>query len=143
MFDNRSTFTSLETILFIREVIEVHPEHRQAIFEKICDSFEDIRSHLVIRVALWILGEYASSQKDIDKAFETIKRNVGSLPIFQPEQAVDASKEETKDSSQSQGPKIITKTVILPDGSYGTETIVVDDPSRGKAAQVSTLILNS
>jgi len=82
MFDNRSTFTSLETILFIREVIEVHPEHRQAIFEKICDSFEDIRSHLVIRVALWILGEYASSQKDIDRAFDTIKKNIGSLPIF-------------------------------------------------------------
>ena len=37
MFDNRSTFTSLETILFIREVIEVHPEHRQVIFDKICD----------------------------------------------------------------------------------------------------------
>lgn len=135
MFDNRSTFTSLETILFIREVIEVHPEHRQAIFEKICDSFEDIRSHLVIRVALWILGEYASSQKDIDRAFETIKRNIGSLPIFQIEQAADGnSKEETKESSQSQGPKIITKTVILPDGSYGTETIVVDDPGRAKAS---------
>jgi coatomer subunit beta len=135
MFDNRSTFTSLETILFIREVIEVHPEHRQAIFEKICDSFEDIRSHLVIRVALWILGEYASSQKDIDRAFETIKRNIGTLPIFQIEQAADgSSKEETKESSQSQGPKIITKTVILPDGSYGTETIVVDDPAKAKAA---------
>jgi len=135
MFDNRSTFTSLETILFIREVIEVHPEHRQAIFEKICDSFEDIRSHLVIRVALWILGEYASSQKDIDRAFETIKRNIGSLPIFQIEQAADGnSKEETKESSQSQGPKIITKTVILPDGSYGTETIVVDDPAKAKAS---------
>lgn len=135
MFDNRSTFTSLETILFIREVIEVHPEHRQAIFEKICDSFEDIRSHLVIRVALWILGEYASSQKDIDRAFETIKRNIGTLPIFQIEQAADGnSKEETKESSQSQGPKIITKTVILPDGSYGTETIVVDDPAKAKAA---------
>jgi coatomer subunit beta len=61
MFDNRSAITSLETILFIREVIEVHPEHQTAIFEKICDSFEDIRSHLVIRVALWILGEYATS----------------------------------------------------------------------------------
>jgi coatomer subunit beta len=134
MFDNRSTFTSLETILFIREVIEVHPEHRQAIFEKICDSFEDIRSHLVIRVALWILGEYGSSQKDIDRAFDTIKKNIGSLPIFQIEQAADGnSKEETKESSQS-GPKIITKTVILPDGSYGTETIVVDDPAKAKAA---------
>jgi coatomer subunit beta len=27
-FEGKSTFTSLETILFIREVIEVHPEHR-------------------------------------------------------------------------------------------------------------------
>ena len=27
MFDNRSSITSVETILFIREVIEVHPEH--------------------------------------------------------------------------------------------------------------------
>jgi coatomer subunit beta len=90
---------------------------------------------LVIRVALWILGEYASSQKDIDRAFETIKRNIGSLPIFQIEQAADGnSKEETKESSQSQGPKIITKTVILPDGSYGTETIVVDDPAKAKAS---------
>lgn len=85
MFDNRSTYTSLETILFIREIIEVHPEHRQAIFEKICDSFEDIRSHLVIRVALWIIGEYATTQKDVEKAFETIKKNVGSLPIFKEE----------------------------------------------------------
>ncbi len=82
MFDNRSTFTSLETILFIREVIEIHPEHRVAIFEKICDSFEDIKSPLVIRVALWILGEYASNQKDVDRAFETIKKNIGQLPLF-------------------------------------------------------------
>jgi hypothetical protein len=24
-------------------------------------------------------------------------------------------------------PKVITKTIILPDGSYGTKTIVLDD----------------
>jgi coatomer subunit beta len=91
-------------------------------------------------VALWILGEYATSQKDIDKAFETIKKNVGTLPLFTPEQASDSSKEELKESSSAnQGPKIITKTIILPDGSYGTETIVVDDPAKAKAAQVSSI----
>jgi len=58
-FEGKSTFTSLETILFIREVIEVNPEHRPSIFASICQSFGEIRSHLVIRVALWILGEYA------------------------------------------------------------------------------------
>lgn len=138
MFDSRSTFTSLETILFIREVIEVHPEHRGSIFDKICDSFEDIRSHLVIRVALWILGEYATSMKDVEKAFETIKRNVGALPLFTLDAAAaEGGKEETKEPTA--GPKVITKTIILPDGSYGTETIVLDDPHKAKA-QVSHIL---
>jgi hypothetical protein len=53
-------------MLFIREVIEVHPVHRAAIFTKICSSFAEIRSHLVIRVALWIIGEYAESQDEIN-----------------------------------------------------------------------------
>lgn len=35
-FEGKSTFTSLETILFIREVIEVNPEHRSVIFTNIC-----------------------------------------------------------------------------------------------------------
>lgn len=60
-FEGKSTFTSLETILFVREVIEVNPEHRATIFTSICQSFAEIKSHLVIRVALWIIGEYAQS----------------------------------------------------------------------------------
>ena len=129
MFDNKSTITSLETILFIKEVIELHSEHRTAIFEKICDSFEDIRSPLVIRVALWIIGEYAHSQSEIDKAFNTIKRNIGSLPLTKI--GGNDKKEELKTGDEN-GPKVITKTIILPDGSYGTETIVVDDPAKAK-----------
>jgi hypothetical protein len=34
----------------------------------------------------------------------------------------------TKKGYRYSAPKVITKTIILPDGSYGTETIVVDDP---------------
>jgi len=81
-FEGKSTFASLETILFIREVIEVHPEHRASIFDKLCSQLGEMRSHLVIRVALWIMGEYAISQDEVIKAFSAIKRNVGSLPIY-------------------------------------------------------------
>ena len=81
MFKNKSAVTSLETILFIKEVIEAHPEHRSPIFQKICESFEDINSPLVLRVALWIMVEYTTSQSDVDQAFETIKRNIGTLPL--------------------------------------------------------------
>mmetsp|Transcript_65672 Transcript_65672/g.90826 ORF Transcript_65672/g.90826 Transcript_65672/m.90826 type:complete len:123 (+) Transcript_65672:1317-1685(+) len=116
MFEGKSTFTSLEAILFIREVIELYPEHRENIFGKICRSFTSIRSHLVIRVALWIIGEYAVSSQEIQASFETIKRNVGSLPIYKPKTEEENKNEEKKEST---GPKTVTKTVVLADGSYG------------------------
>ena len=110
--------------MFIREKIEVHAEHRATIFQKICANFGSIKSQLVIRVALWILGEYAESLSEVQQAFQTVKRNVGSLPIYLTA-ALDIDEAETKPETNQ--PKVITKTVVLPDGSYGTQTIVVDD----------------
>lgn len=46
------------------------------------------------------------------------------MPVFEAKK-----EEEEKASSDSKGPRTITKTVIMPDGSYGTETIVLDDSS--------------
>lgn len=132
MFEKKGSMASLETIIFIREVIEVYPEHRQSILEQLFGLIDDIKNHLVLRVAIWIIGEYTKSQPEIDSAFESIKRNVGSLPIFAEVVEEDKAKEET------QAPKVITKTVILPDGSYGTETIVLDDPSAKNAAGVQS-----
>jgi coatomer subunit beta len=128
-FDSKSALTSLETILFIREVIEVHPEHREVIFNRICDIFDEIRSHLVFRVALWILGEYSSKQADIERAFDVIKRNIGSLPLMTEEE----EEEEESKPQETSGPKMITKTIILQDGSYGTETVIVDEKSRAQS----------
>lgn len=118
-FDGKSTFPSLETILFIREIIEVHSEHKVSIFNKICTIFGEIKSHLVIRVALWIIGEYAATQSEVVQAFSTIKKNIGSLPIY-PAGISNAEEGHDKKSEESKQPKIITKTIVLPDGSYGT-----------------------
>lgn len=126
-FDGKSTFPSLETILFIREVIEVHKEHRATIFQKICAIFGTIKSHLVIRVALWILGEYAENLQEVQQAFTTVKKNIGSLPIYP---IVTSEVEEQETKTESAQPKEITKTIILPDGSYGTQTIIVDDSKK-------------
>ena len=128
-FEGKSTFTSLETILFVREVIEVNPDYREAIFKGICASFAEIKSHLVIRVALWIVGEYAQTKEDVQLAFSAVKRNIGSLPIYPQPKDEEEELEEKKEENKDGGPKIITKTVVLADGSYGTQTIVVDEDS--------------
>jgi len=90
-------------------------------------------------VALWIIGEYAHSKEEVDRAFASIKRNVGSLPIF-PDQKEDALEDSEagdkgEEESKEKTPKVITKTVVLPDGSYGTQTIVVDDGNTGQPAK--------
>ena len=122
MFEKKGSMASLETIIFIREVIEVYPEHRQAIVGKLYSLMDDIKNNLVLRVAVWIVGEYSISQDEVDQAFGSIKKNIGSLPIFSAN-----IEEEKKETAKEEGPRIITKTIILPDGSYGTETINLDE----------------
>ena len=119
-FEKRGSMASLETVMFIREIIEVYPDHRQAILSKLIQQLGMIRNHLVLKVSIWILGEYSSSTAEIEEAFQTIRDNIGTLPLQQ------EVKEEEKKTSEDQAPKVITKTIILPDGSYGTETVVVD-----------------
>jgi coatomer subunit beta len=82
MFEKKGSMASLETIIFIREVIEVYPEHRQSILQKLYGLIDNIKNHLVLRVAVWIIGEYSQSQDEVDKAFDAILKNIGSLPIF-------------------------------------------------------------
>lgn len=69
LFDKSATYTSLETIQFVREVIEKYPEYRQTIISKICSTFEDIRSHIVLRLSLWIMGEYCVTSDEVQQIF--------------------------------------------------------------------------
>ena len=85
MFEKKGSMASLETIIFIREIIEVYPEHKSSILSKLVYLLDSIRNHLVLRVAIWIIGEYSTTQQEIDQAFEVIKKNVGSLPIHNEE----------------------------------------------------------
>jgi len=60
---------SLETIIFIREIVEIYPQHRQMIVKKLNSILDEIQNHLVLRVAVWVIGEYAISQEEVDAAF--------------------------------------------------------------------------
>lgn len=71
------------------------------------------------------------------QAFKSIKRNVGSLPIYPKPTETSAAEEDKEEEVKEAGPKIITKTVVLADGSYGTQTIVVEDEASRSAAAAS------
>jgi len=72
------------------------------------------------------------------QAFKSVKRNVGSLPIYPKPKDPSAGEEDKEEEVKEAGPKVITKTVVLPDGSYGTQTIVVEDEASRSAAAAQT-----
>ena len=126
---NKQDDNALESAIFVKEVLECHSEYRKEATESIRNNLYEIKSPKALRVLIWCLGEYSETEDDLEKAFSVLMENIGSLPL------TVSSKEKTTNNSsksKSQQPeetkqKVITKTVILADGSYGTETIVVDD----------------
>lgn len=61
MFEKKGSKASLETIVFIREVVETYPQHRNTILSKLNALLSSIKNHMVLRVAIWIIGEYSAT----------------------------------------------------------------------------------
>jgi coatomer subunit beta len=125
--------SALESAIFVREVMESHGEFRKDVADSIRNNLFEIRSSKALRVLLWCLGEYSESGEDLTKSFDTIMENIGSIPLTSSAKERELLKQNKTTQSQVEEEtkeRTITKTVILPDGSYGTETVVIDDKTK-------------
>ena len=135
LIKTKVTYIVQEAIVIIKDVFRKYPNHYESIIPTLCDSLTSLSEPGSKAAMIWIIGEYAQSQDEVLQAFKSVKRNVGSLPIYQkPKEEEPNAEEDNKEEEKVQAPKVITKTVVLPDGSYGTQTIVVDDEESRKAA---------
>ncbi|OQR81300.1 coatomer subunit beta [Thraustotheca clavata] len=139
-----NTDGAMDVILFVRTMCESYPDLRSSILQKLLISFSDIQSAKVYRVALWVLGEYASddlgaSETSIDAIFQTIIAALGTLPLTNA--AAPESKSVDPIAAQV---KPTTKSIVLADGTYATETSysarVVE--ASGPVLMLRKLILN-
>lgn len=79
-----------------------------------------VRSVKVHRAALWILGEYISSSKEILEVIEVVNQTIGEIPIVEAEQRKLAGEEEQTDSNKavnSTAQTITTTTKVTSDGT--------------------------
>lgn len=117
------TQSAYEIINFVKEIIEKFPTKSDHILSKLIDSLPDVNSSKVLRGALWILGEYCTTERDIQLAWKFVRNNIGELPIlttekkklYHPATNEEGAVSESKVKHQPSGP------VILPDGTYATE----------------------
>jgi len=106
--------TSLQVAMFVRAIVQEHPPLRATLVPKLLESLGDITSPPVMCVTLWILGEYTSPE-NADETFDDIIKEVGSTPF------VIQEKVKPKEG-EGEAPKIVTKNVVLADGTYATQT---------------------
>lgn len=126
-----STTSASDVLAFIKEVVEKYPNLRSSIIHRLLSALGDIRSGKVFRGALWIIGEYALDEKDIQEAWKQIRLSVGEIPIIQSERKRigEPEDEEKVDENKVNGQ---SKPIVLPDGTYATESALTTEKKAVK-----------
>jgi coatomer subunit beta len=117
-----STDSGLQVIIFVRAIIEQYPTLRPSLLTKLLSSLEDITSNHVLCVCLWILGEYTESSDSITEAYDTILAQAGDPP-FSLSKETEEERKKRAEAEAAAAPKIVTKNVVLADGTYATQTV--------------------
>ncbi|KAI9638983.1 ER to Golgi transport-related protein [Dioszegia hungarica] len=131
--------SAVDVIAFVREVVEKFPKLRTAITEKLVATFSEIKSGKVYRGALWIVGEYCEQVSDIKQAMQEIRKVLGEIPILASEQRLfdeAASSDEAATEKKDDAPKAVTKTRVLADGTYATETTYTSNADAARLEAV-------
>ncbi|EGD75937.1 coatomer beta subunit [Salpingoeca rosetta] len=120
--DEKAVASAVDVIVFVREAFERLPALRSEMLGSLLSSFSQISVAKILRATVWIIGEYANTQRDIEAAIAEIKRSLGSLPIVDTELA-EAAEAEAAEEEQGSEPKVVTRTRITADGTYATESV--------------------
>lgn len=111
-----------DVLVFIREAIQKFPNLRSLITEKLIETFPAVRSVKVHRAALWILGEYIDTSKEILEVIEVVNQTIGEIPIVEAEQRKLAGEEEHDDPNKPTNSTVTTTTKVTSDGTYATQS---------------------
>mmetsp|Transcript_29825 Transcript_29825/g.45732 ORF Transcript_29825/g.45732 Transcript_29825/m.45732 type:complete len:980 (+) Transcript_29825:89-3028(+) len=121
LMDFLSSDGGMQVVIFVRAIVEQYPALRPALITKLMSLVEDVNSNAVMCVCLWILGEYCDTDETLIEAFDTITEQLGQPPFALQKKDKDAAEKAMMEAAQ--GPKMITKNVVLSDGTYATQTV--------------------
>ena len=122
--------SAIDVVCFVREIIETNSKLRESIMERLVDTFYQIRSSRVATCALWIIGEYSQSAREVEAGISVIKQSLGELPFF-----TTAEEGDVVDTAANKGPSTpkaaplqyasnasSKRPAILADGTYATQS---------------------
>ncbi|CAH01736.1 coatomer subunit beta [Kluyveromyces lactis] len=116
---NLSSESANDVISFTKQVIERYPELRSEILTTLIETLHEVKSAKAYRGALWVLGEHAQSEAEIQNTWKHIRSSIGEVPIVQSE--LRRVQNDDEDDTEK-APIVSTGPVVLPDGTYATES---------------------
>lgn len=111
-----------DVLVFIREAIQKFPNLSDLIIEKLIEAFPVIKSVKTHRAALWILGEYCNTHKDIVQTLDVINQAVGEIPMVEYEQKLLAGEKSEDESTGNTNPTNAPSSKVTSDGTYATQS---------------------
>mmetsp|Transcript_9969 Transcript_9969/g.22669 ORF Transcript_9969/g.22669 Transcript_9969/m.22669 type:complete len:1015 (-) Transcript_9969:70-3114(-) len=130
--------TATEVVMFLRELIANYPELRQPILEQLSQTVGDVNQSRVLRGCLWLFGEFCEDADVVQSVVGSILTALRPLPLNQDEaSSKDKKSDENKEEKKPAAVKVTTKTVILADGTYGTQN-VYETPDGGEEEKGKT-----
>ena len=121
LMDFLSTDGAMQVIIFVRAIIEQYPELRQSLLSKLLSSLDEITNNAVMCVSLWILGEYCETAEVMQEAFDDIHAQLGEASFVLKTDEKQAQEKAAAEAAA--GPKMVSKNVVLSDGTYATQTV--------------------
>ena len=118
---------------------EKFQEILKEMLNKILKMFEEIDQYEIMETCIWILANYLTELSSLKETFDLIMKNLGDLDFeyYEAESITENTEENTaKDDNKK---RTITKTVVLPDGTYGTVTEVLDVKEIKKQKEIKYL----
>ena len=136
LMDFLSSDGAMQVVIFVRGIVEQYPDLRPAILTKLLSVLDEVSSNQVMCVCLWILGEYCEDGEKMEEAFDVVTGQLGDASfVLKPEE-----KEAAKTTEAAAEPrKMVTKNVVLSDGTYATQTVYSEPPKAQITSNITHL----
>lgn len=121
LMDFLSTDSAMQVIIFVRAIIEQYPPLRASILTKLISTLDDVKNNGVMCICLWILGEYCETPESLTESFDDINSLLGEACFVLKNDEKQAQEKALAEALA--GPKMVTKNVVLSDGTYATQTV--------------------
>jgi len=119
-----SSDCGVQVIVFVREIIEQYPTLRPSILSKLISNLDEIGTTSAMCVCLWILGEYCESSDTVESSFDEIITLMGESSFVLKKDEKQAQEKAAAEAVA--GPKMVTKNIVLADGTYATQTVYTE-----------------